>query len=199
MPNSIQPREYSKGGGMDDISRNFDGSLNLLGTNRNDDGSWLNTYYDNPDNRWNRDNGFAFAVSQISSFLLRIVGGVLFLELSVPPAEHPANFIHFFRKRDIFFIIQRFCFPKHHQEQFQRIHFSDGESNIGQFFLTSEECRLRSCLYCFYPQFVNTAPERMAMELRQGLVIFKPEFVRRFYFLEQRQERLAIASGGGYV
>jgi len=63
-------REYSWGGVLDDISCNFDGNPNLLNANRNDDDSWLNTYYDNPDNRWNRDNGFAFAGVQLSLFLL---------------------------------------------------------------------------------------------------------------------------------
>lgn len=77
MPDSIQPREYSRGGDMDDISCDSDGNPNLLNANRNDDGRWLNAYNDRPDNRWNRDNGFAFAVSQISSFLSRF-GRVLF-------------------------------------------------------------------------------------------------------------------------
>ena len=44
-----------------------DGDPNLLGASRNDDGRNLNAYYDRPDNRWNRDNGFAFAVSQVSA------------------------------------------------------------------------------------------------------------------------------------
>ena len=57
------------GSGMDGVVHISDGDPNLLNANRDDDGRWLNTYYDNPDNRWNRDNGFAFAVSQISSFL----------------------------------------------------------------------------------------------------------------------------------
>ena len=52
---------------MDDMSCNSDGDPNLLGANRNDDGRWLNAYYDNPDNRWSRGDGFAFAVSQVSS------------------------------------------------------------------------------------------------------------------------------------
>jgi len=56
-------------GGMDGTSYTSDGNPNLLGANRNDDGQWLNGYWDNPDNRWNRENGFAFVVSQLSSFL----------------------------------------------------------------------------------------------------------------------------------
>ncbi len=66
---------------MDGILYNSDDDLDLLGANRNDNGRWLNAYYDNPDNRWNRDNGFAFVVSQLSSFLPRPArgfGGVLF-------------------------------------------------------------------------------------------------------------------------
>jgi hypothetical protein len=78
MPDSIQSQEYSRGGGIGDISRNSDGDPNLLGANRNDDGVRLNAYWDKPGNRWNRDNGFAFAVSQLSSFLLRFHGRVLF-------------------------------------------------------------------------------------------------------------------------
>ncbi len=45
---------------MDNILYNSDGDPKLLGVNRNDDENWLNAYYDNPDNRWNEDDGFAF-------------------------------------------------------------------------------------------------------------------------------------------
>jgi hypothetical protein len=78
MPNKIQPGEYSMGGGMGGIPYNSDGDPNLLNVNR--DGRWLNANYDNPDNQWNRDNGFAFVVSQISSFspIIYLLGGVLF-------------------------------------------------------------------------------------------------------------------------
>ena len=51
---------------MDDTLYNSDGNPNLLSANRNDDGRRLDTYYDNPDNRWNVDNGFAFVLSQVS-------------------------------------------------------------------------------------------------------------------------------------
>jgi len=50
-------------------SAHSDGDPNLLNTNRYDDGQGLNAYYDNLDNRWNRENGFAFVVPQLSSFL----------------------------------------------------------------------------------------------------------------------------------
>lgn len=58
----------SRDSDMDGILCIIDGDPNLLGMNRNDDVPWLNTYYDNPLNRWNRENGFAFAIPQISSF-----------------------------------------------------------------------------------------------------------------------------------
>jgi hypothetical protein len=68
MSNKIQSREHSRDGDVGDISHNSDGDPNLLNVNRNDDDPWLNTTYDNPDNQWNRDNGFAFVVSKFSLF-----------------------------------------------------------------------------------------------------------------------------------
>ena len=106
MPNYIQPREYSRGGGVDGIPRVSDGNPNLLGVNRNDDGRWLNAYWDNPENRWNRESGFAFVVSQISSFLSNpylVVGEFCFSSCPFqPPSILPAstsgsdNAIYFF-------------------------------------------------------------------------------------------------------
>ncbi len=55
------------GGDPDDTLCNSDGDPNLLNANRNDNGRYLNAYNDKPDNQWNRDNGFAFAVSQVCS------------------------------------------------------------------------------------------------------------------------------------
>lgn len=92
MPNQIQPREYSKGGDMGDISYKADGNPNLLNANRNDNGQWLNTYYDKPDNKWNRDNSFAFA-AQLSSFLLYyLVGEFCFVSWPFqPPSIRPIS------------------------------------------------------------------------------------------------------------
>ncbi len=50
---------------MHDPIKDSDGDLNLLNVNRNDNGRWLNTYYDNPDSRWDRVRGFAFVLSQV--------------------------------------------------------------------------------------------------------------------------------------
>ena len=96
MPNKIQLGEYSKSSGTDGIPRNSDGDPNLLNANRNDNGQWLNTAYDRPDNEWNRDNGFAFVVSQLSSFLsLSFVGRVFLYKASVPASQVSADFVQF--------------------------------------------------------------------------------------------------------
>ena len=44
-----------------------DGDPFLLSADRRGDGRWLSAYDGRPAYRWNRDNGFAFAVSQVSS------------------------------------------------------------------------------------------------------------------------------------
>ncbi len=63
MPNSIQPREYSIGSGIDGHAHNSDGNPNVLNSNRNDDGRWLNANWDKPGNQWNDNGAFAFPVS----------------------------------------------------------------------------------------------------------------------------------------
>ena len=78
IPNTIQLREYSMGGGLDGKIHISDGNPNVLSSNRNDDGQWLNAYWDNPDNKWNDGGAFAFVVPQLSSFLLSLPRGVLF-------------------------------------------------------------------------------------------------------------------------
>ena len=115
MPNTIQPRENSRGGGTDDTSCNSDGDLNLLSANRNDSDYSLNAFNDNPDNRWNRENGFAFSVEQLTSFLFRsLAGRVLFLDaarnrfcqLAIPTSGHSSNFFKWQGKGNILFVIQ---------------------------------------------------------------------------------------------
>ena len=83
---------------MGDILHISDGDLNLLNANRDDDGRWLNAYYDNPDNRFNRENGFAFVVSQIISFLSRLLrkfGRVLLCKLPIPTTKVAPDLIEF--------------------------------------------------------------------------------------------------------
>ncbi len=73
---------------MDGVLYISDGDPNLLGVNRNDYGRWLNAYYDRSDNEWNRNNGFAFAVAQFSSFLSLSYGRVLFFIVSCYNIEY---------------------------------------------------------------------------------------------------------------
>ncbi|MBX4189228.1 hypothetical protein KW785_01370 [Candidatus Parcubacteria bacterium] len=74
MRNTIQLQDRhgpSRGGGTEGALYITDsnGNPNILGVNRNDKGRWVNAYNGNPDNRWNRENGFVFLVPQLSSFL----------------------------------------------------------------------------------------------------------------------------------
>ena len=52
---------------MHDPIRDSDGGLSLLGAVRNVGGRRLVAYDDSPDDRWDRDDGFAFAAAQVSS------------------------------------------------------------------------------------------------------------------------------------
>jgi hypothetical protein len=58
ITNSIQSRKYLRDGGREGKLHISDGDANLLNLNRSDDGRWLNTNYDKPDNRWDREYGF---------------------------------------------------------------------------------------------------------------------------------------------
>lgn len=119
MPNNIQPREYSKGGGNGGISRNSDGDPNLLNANRNDDSPWLNTTYDRPDNEWNRENGFAFVASKLSLFFLSLVIGRGFVyKAAVPSSEIFTDSVQLLGKKNIFIIVQRSSFPKNIEKYF---------------------------------------------------------------------------------
>ena len=84
---------------MESVLHISDGDPNLLNSNRNDDGRWLNANYDRPDNEWNDNGGFAFVVPQLSSFLPRLspdsFGGVLLFKLAVPAAEITADLVQF--------------------------------------------------------------------------------------------------------
>jgi len=49
---------------MHEPIKDSDGALNLLSVGRDGDGRWTSTYYGDPDGRWDRDVGFAFATAQ---------------------------------------------------------------------------------------------------------------------------------------
>jgi hypothetical protein len=104
MPNTMQSSRAFARQWIRRRRAQADGNPNLLSANRNDEGRWLNANWDNPDNRWNRDNGFAFAVPHLSSFLL-LRGGVLFPQLTAPAAEHPACVVELAREVQVPLII----------------------------------------------------------------------------------------------
>ena len=90
---------------MEGTLHNSDGAPNLLDANRIDDGRWLNAYYDNPDNRWNCENGFAFAVSQLSSFS-PYLGEFCFVTFPYqPPSILPI--LSNFSERAIYFLLSK--------------------------------------------------------------------------------------------
>ena len=51
---------------MHEPIKDSDGDLRLLDATRRGGGSWLHTRYGNPDDGWDREDGFAFVVSQVS-------------------------------------------------------------------------------------------------------------------------------------
>jgi len=94
----------SRGSGMEDVLRNSDGDPNLLGTNRKD--YTLNAYYDRPSDNWNSDNGFAFALPQLSLFLSYFLGEFCFISCPCqPPSILPTSSI--FRERAMYFLSLR--------------------------------------------------------------------------------------------
>ena len=74
MPDSIQPGEYSTGGGIGGAVHITDsnGNPNVFYVKRNDDGKrWLNTNWVNPDNEWNLDNEVVFRLCNSLHFPVR--------------------------------------------------------------------------------------------------------------------------------
>lgn len=89
---------------MDDILYNSDGDPNLLYTNWNDDRSWLNANWDKPGNQWNRENGFVFLASQLSSYSPNYLGEFCFVSCPFqPPSILPISSI--FLEREIYFFV----------------------------------------------------------------------------------------------
>ncbi len=152
-----------------------DGDPNLLSTNRNDDGSWLNAYNDRPDNKWNRANGFAFAVSQLFSFLSCLHRGVLLCELAIPTAEHLTDLFEYYRYRDVFLIIERLGLPENHEQYLCRIELSDGEAYPRLFLCPVEKCCDGNCLDQFDEERVNLLADRVSMGFGKRLMIAVPE------------------------
>lgn len=74
-----------------------DGNPNVFNVERNDNGSWLNNNWANPDNRWNGDNQFVFRLRKrffstvlwIAVFLIGVV------EVLQPAAKHSSSLLEF--------------------------------------------------------------------------------------------------------
>ena len=113
IPNKIQSEDYSTDGGLGDIAyngsvwQNSNGNRNCPYLNRN--GSKRNLNLNWIENDWNDNCRFA-AVRKFIYFPV-LTSGVFFCELSQPSAEHPADPVQFFGKKNIFFIVQGFYFP----------------------------------------------------------------------------------------
>ena len=125
------------------------------------------------DNDWNSNEpALRFATLFISPSLFS--GGVLLGKLSVPTAKHLADFAHFFGESDIFFVVQRFCFPKNHKEYFESVGFSDGEPDIRLFFLVRQKTGNCDNLDYFHEEFINFLSEGIAVRFGQNLIIAIP-------------------------
>jgi len=111
MLDKTQPRDYSMGSGSGGVLYNTDsdGNLRLFKVNHDNDDQWLNSNYDNPDNIWNLDNSFVFVRFRKSLYFFikpRLFKRGLRYNLLAPAAKHIADLVQFFRKHNIFFIIQ---------------------------------------------------------------------------------------------
>ncbi|MFZ2832026.1 MAG: hypothetical protein WAZ40_02640 [Minisyncoccia bacterium] len=95
MRNTIQPREYSKGDGMEGILYiiDSDGNRKLFNVKRNDDGKrYLNGNNGNPDNVWNADARFVFRRRNSFHFSPAFAGEFCFSTCpSQPPSILPTS------------------------------------------------------------------------------------------------------------
>ncbi len=178
MLNKIQSREYSKDGATDGVLYiTFNGNANACYVWFNDSKRKSNLNWQN--NFGNDNDWFCFRNSLHFSLNLLWIGGVLFCELTVPPAQHLADLVELYRKGEIFLIIYRLHFPYHHQQYFQRVELSDCYTHIGLFLRSSEEARQCHGFHYFHEQFVNPHAKGVSVCLRQGLVVAIPKNIGR--------------------
>jgi len=89
-----------EGSGSDGAIYNTDrgGNPNVFNLERNDNGSWLNNNWANPDNKWNPRNEFVFRLRQsflsarlrcLAVFLIRVI------QTFLPATEHFSYFLKF--------------------------------------------------------------------------------------------------------
>ena len=106
MPNTIQPKEYSRGGGMEGILYITDsnGNLNVFNVEHNDDGLWLNGNNGNPDNFWNGNNRWVFTRRNLLHFSPILLGEFCFCSWPFqPPSILPISSI--FTDRAMYFLL----------------------------------------------------------------------------------------------
>lgn len=127
-------------------------------------------------------------------FSLRSLGGGGFCKLSIPAPCHFPELINLEREYDIFFVIERFGFPKHHQKYFECVDFSNQYFHVWLFFFSWEKARDGGRFHYLYEERVDALAKGMPMQFRQYLIVPIPDEIGAFYFFEQWQK----ASGGGY-
>ena len=114
VAHTIQPGEYSMGGGTDGAFH--EGSVAKVNGNRNvhelnKDDSKRNLNLNWFDNDWNGNCRF-LAVRHSHDFSRPSTGGSFALQLFAPSAKHPAAFHKIFRQMNIFLRIKRLHFPR---------------------------------------------------------------------------------------
>lgn len=196
MPDSIQPREYSRGDGIDGTLHNpreperqplravpqlerqaVELELQLAGQQPERElrvcGS-RNSLYFSPG-----------SVPGEFCFSLRSLGGGCFCELPIPTSCHFSELIYFKGERDVFLVIDRLGFPEHHQEYFECVYFPYQYFYVGLFFFSWQE----GCdggRFCYLnEERVDALAEGMSMQLRQYLIVPIPDEIGAFYLFEQ--------------
>ncbi len=97
MSNSIQSREYSKDGGIEDVLyiTDSDGDPNVFNVNRNDSELWLNANHAHSGNLWNPDNLWAFCPPRNCFLSPVIYWQEFFLKVSLFFQSIPQSFFLF--------------------------------------------------------------------------------------------------------
>ncbi|MFA6519806.1 MAG: hypothetical protein WCT41_03240 [Candidatus Paceibacterota bacterium] len=118
MPDTIQPREYSKSGGMD-------GALHIIATltatcmSATSTGTTTGGTGTTTGSTMTGMTTTLLRCAQLSSSLTPLLRGrVLLRQLPIPAAEHLADFFKWNRKCGIFLRIKRSGFPEYEQQDF---------------------------------------------------------------------------------
>ncbi len=163
MPNSIQPREYSKGSGTD-------GTLYITATRMATCTSATSTSMTTGGTgtiAGSTTTGTTTTLrrgSQLSSFLPSFWRGVLFRKLSVPSSKHFPNLINLYGNSHILLVIKRFCLPQNHQQYLECINFTNGKTHIRHLFFSHKKACTCDSFNAFYKKIIYPFAERIPME-----------------------------------